>query len=88
MLLDMIWGDMPAAIMTGHGLGVARRTVERPTMEELFQSMAIFGMQFRSGTGQDGGFVATLVASFVVELVHQRRIVIVQTLGQHACPGA
>lgn len=88
MPFDVIRGNVPTAVVTGVGFGVAGIAVERPAVEELFEALAILGVQLGGGISQDCSFVATFFTSFVVELVDKRREMIVQPLGEHAGTGA
>src|SRR5260221_456803 len=87
MFFDMIWSDMPATIMAGEGFRKARRTIERPAMEKLLQTMPVLGIEFPHRARQDCCLIPTFFAGLVIELLDQRSKVIVQSLGQHAGPG-
>jgi len=77
MLLDLIFRNVPAAIVTGTGLRKAWVAIEWAAMEELLQAFAIFGIQFNRAVGQNRSLVATFLAGFVIQLGHQRGEVIV-----------
>lgn len=87
MLLDMIRSDVPVTFFAGERLGETGGTVKWSAMEELFQTMAIFQVQFNCVVGQDSSLVAAFLTGFVIELLNQGSEMIMQPLGQHARAG-
>ena len=56
-------------------------------MEELLQAMAVLSIEFHHSARQYCCLIATFFAGLIIQLLHQRSKVIVQSLRQHAGPG-
>jgi len=56
-------------------------------MEELLQTMTVLSIEFHHSARQYCCLIATFFAGLIIQLLHQRSKVIVQSLRQHAGPG-